>query len=53
MVHNRLANQHSVKRISMQKRQSDQMKSGFFIEIQRINAMLFTLDRDETFWRLR
>ena len=53
MVHNGLANQHSVERILMHKRQPAQMESGLFIELQRINAMLFALERDETSWRLR
>ena len=37
----------------MQKRQPAQMESGLFIKLQRINTMLFALERDETPWRLR
>jgi hypothetical protein len=48
MAHNRLANQHPVERILMQKRQPAQMERGFFIELQRINPVLLALERDET-----
>ena len=53
MVHNRLANQHSVERIFMHKRQPAQMQSSFFVELQRFNAMLLALERDKTSWRFR
>src|SRR5918992_321859 len=52
MMHNRLANQHSIKRIFMQQRKAAQVQSGFFIELQRINAMLLTLERNEPSRRL-
>jgi len=53
MVHNRLANQHSVERIFMHKRKPAQMQSSFFVELQRFNAMLLALERDKTSWRFR
>jgi len=53
MVHDRLANQHSVERIFMQERKPAQMQSGFLVELQRFNAMLLALERDKTPWLFR
>jgi hypothetical protein len=53
MVNNRLANEHPVKRISMQHRKPSQIKRGFFVKREGIDAMLFALCGDKSHWRFR
>ena len=48
----RLTNQHSVKRITVQRRQSAQLRNGGFIQNQRRNEVFLALHRDKLRGRL-
>ena len=52
ILHDRLANEHPVKRVSMQSRKPSQMESGLFIEGKRIDAMMLSLRRDKSCGRI-
>jgi len=53
MVNNGLTNQHPVKGIFVQYRKPGQMERGFFVERQRVNAMLLSLRGNKSYVRLR
>ena len=47
ILHNRLANEHSVERVLMQSGKPSQVESSLFIEGKRIDAVVLTLCRDK------